>query len=102
MDITWLDQKTVEGLTEVALYEGETHERNTGSDLEGISSDPADDNAEQGRQPNGFGFLECALELETEFVASGDSDLLELGSYMGIPILTPRKLLEEVGEVPEE
>jgi predicted nucleic acid-binding protein len=52
--------------------------------------------------PNGFGFLECALELEAECVVSGDSDLLELGSYMGIPILTPRELLKEVGEVPEE
>jgi predicted nucleic acid-binding protein len=33
---------------------------------------------------------------------SGDSDLLELTSYMGIQILTPRELLEEVGEAPEE
>jgi len=62
----------------------------------------SDDNAEKVRQPNGFGFLECALELEAECVASGDSDLLERGSYMGIPILTPRELLEEVGEAPEE
>jgi len=35
--------------------------------------------------PNGFGFLECALEL---------------GTFMGIPILTPRELLEEIGEAP--
>jgi predicted nucleic acid-binding protein len=63
--------------------------------IEGVSSDPDDDKAERVR------LLECALELEAEFVASGDSDLLELGSYMGIPIHTPRKLLEEVGEVPE-
>lgn len=59
--------------------------------IEGVSSDPDDDK-----------FLECALELEAEFVVSGDSDLLELGSYMGVPILTPRELLEQVGEAPEE
>ena len=59
--------------------------------IEGASPDPDDDR-----------FLECALELEADRVVSGDSDLLELGSYMGIPILTPRELLEEVGEAPEE
>lgn len=59
--------------------------------IEGASSDPDDDN-----------FLECALELGAEYVVSGDSDLLELRSYMGIPILTPRELLGEVGEVTEE
>jgi predicted nucleic acid-binding protein len=59
--------------------------------IEGASPDPDDDK-----------FLECALELEADRVASGDSDLLELDSYMGIPILTPRELLEEVGEMPEE
>jgi len=64
--------------------------------IEGVSSDPDDDNAERVR------LLECALELEAERVVSGDSDLLELGSYMGIPILTPRELLEELGEAPVE
>jgi predicted nucleic acid-binding protein len=52
--------------------------------------------------PNRFGFLECALELEVGFVVSGDLDLLERGAYMGSPILTPRELLEQVGEAPEE
>jgi putative toxin-antitoxin system toxin component, PIN family len=56
-----------------------------------VSLDPDDDK-----------FLECALELEAEFVVSGDSDLLELGSYMGIPILTPREFLKQVGQAPEE
>lgn len=59
--------------------------------IEGVSSDPDDDK-----------FLECALELEADQVVSGDSDLLKLDSYMGIPILTPRELLEQVGEAPEE
>ena len=43
--------------------------------IKGVSPDPDDDK-----------FLECALEL---------------GSYMGIPIFTPRELLKEVGEAPE-
>jgi putative PIN family toxin of toxin-antitoxin system len=59
--------------------------------IEGVSPDPKDDK-----------FLECTLELEADGVASGDSDLLDLKSYMGIPILTPRELLEQVGEAPEE
>jgi hypothetical protein len=59
--------------------------------IEGVSPDPDDDT-----------FLECALELEADRLISGDSGLLELGSYMGIPIFTPRELLEEVGEAPEK
>jgi putative PIN family toxin of toxin-antitoxin system len=58
--------------------------------VERVSSDPDDDK-----------FLACALELEVECVASGDSDLLELESYMGIPIFTPRQLLEQIGEAPD-
>ena len=57
--------------------------------IEGVSPDPEDDK-----------FLECALELEANCIASGDSDLLDLESYMGIPILTPRELLEQIGEAP--
>lgn len=58
--------------------------------IESVSPDPDDDK-----------FLECVLELEADRVVSGDSDLLELKSYMGIPILTPRELLEQIGEVPD-
>ena len=58
--------------------------------IESVSPDPDYDK-----------FLECALELEADRVVSGDSDLLELKSYMGIPILTPRELLEQIGEVPD-
>ena len=56
--------------------------------IEGASSDPDDDK-----------FLECALELGAEYIVSGDSDLLELHSYMGMPILSPRAFLERIGEV---
>lgn len=66
------------------------------SSIEGASADPDDDNAERVRR------LERALELEAGCVASGDSDLLELESFMEIPILTSRELLEEIGEAPSE
>lgn len=59
--------------------------------IEGVSSDPDDDK-----------FLGCVLELEAECVVSGDSDLLELQSYMGVPILTPQAFLERIGEAPGE
>ena len=59
--------------------------------IEGASSDPDDDK-----------FLACALELGAECVVSGDSDLLELRSYMGLPIRAPRAFLEQLGEAPDE
>jgi hypothetical protein len=59
--------------------------------IEGASSDPDDDK-----------FLACGLELGAECVVSGDSDLLELRSYMGIPIRAPRAFLEQLGEAPDE
>jgi len=55
--------------------------------IESGSADPDDDK-----------FLECALELGAECIVSGDSDLLELGSYMGIPILEPRTFVKRTGE----
>jgi len=64
--------------------------------FEGARSDPDDDKAERVR------LLECAVELEAERIVSGDSDHLEIGSCMRIPILTPRELLERVGEAPGE
>ena len=36
MEITWLSAERVEDLNRVALYEGEPHGRNPGSDLEAI------------------------------------------------------------------
>ena len=59
--------------------------------IEDASSDPDDDE-----------FLACALELGAECVVSGDADLLELRSYMGIPIRAPRAFLEQLGEAPDE
>lgn len=39
-------------------------------------------------------YLECAVEGNTGYIVSGDQDLLELGSYQGIRIMTPRNFLD--------
>lgn len=46
------------------------------------SADPADDV-----------FLACALEGRAEYVVSGDRHLLEIGSYHGVLIITPRQFV---------
>jgi putative PIN family toxin of toxin-antitoxin system len=48
-----------------------------------IEDDPADDR-----------ILECALAASAAAIVSGDSRLLALGSFRGIPILTPADSLE--------
>lgn len=53
--------------------------------VEVVDEDPDDDK-----------FLACALALEADYVVSGDSDLLSLNSYMGIPIVTPRRFLSDL------
>ena len=40
-------------------------------------------------------FLACALAGEAAAIVSGDKHLLRLGSYQGIPILSPREFLEQ-------
>ena len=48
-----------------------------------IEDDPADNR-----------YLECAVEGEADFLVSGDQLLLNLGSYQGTTILTPRAFLD--------
>jgi uncharacterized protein len=48
-----------------------------------IETDPADDR-----------FIECAVAAEADAIVSGDRHLLALGSFRGIPILTPAAFLE--------
>lgn len=57
--------------------------------IEGASANPVGDT-----------FLGCALEIKAECVVSGDSDLVEIRSYMVIPILMLRAFLKHFGEVP--
>lgn len=46
--------------------------------IERVSADPDDDHV-----------LACAIAAKADLVVSGDSDLLELGQYQGIPIVSP-------------
>ena len=45
------------------------------------------------RDPDDDVVLACALAAQAEAIISGDADLLVLGSYRGIPILTAPELL---------
>jgi putative PIN family toxin of toxin-antitoxin system len=55
--------------------------------VEVVENDPDDDK-----------FLACALALEADCIVSGDSDLLSLESYMGIPIVSPRAFLDALDD----
>ncbi len=60
--------------------------------IRAIAADP-DDNA----------ILECALAADADLIASGDSHLLDLGSWKGIRILPPADILAEIeGRQPGE
>jgi len=45
------------------------------------------------RDPSDNMFLACAVEGRADYVVSGDDDLLTLGSYQGIPIVTAAEFL---------
>ena len=47
------------------------------------------------RDPNDDMILECAVLASAQFMISGDKDLLVLGSYSGIRIVTPAEFLAE-------
>jgi len=42
--------------------------------------------------------LACAIDAEADVIVSGDSHLLALGEYQGIPILTARAFVERLAE----
>lgn len=46
------------------------------------------------RDPNDDHVLACAVEAKADFVVSGDNDLLTLGAFEGIRIVSPREFLE--------
>jgi|WetSurMetagenome_2_1015567.scaffolds.fasta_scaffold125913_3 uncharacterized protein len=41
-------------------------------------------------------FIECAIEVEADFIITGDQHLLEIGNYKGIQIVTPAAFLKFV------
>lgn len=47
------------------------------------------------RDPNDDMVLECAVNAAASVIVTGDKDLLSLGSYLGIRILTSRAFLDE-------
>jgi len=47
------------------------------AEVTGVARDPDDDK-----------LLACAVEGEADYLVTGDNDLLALGSYQGIPIIT--------------
>ncbi len=53
--------------------------------IERVSQDPDDDHV-----------LACALAAQADLVVSGDSDLLKLGQYQGIPIVGPAEALRRI------
>lgn len=54
--------------------------------VNGVSRDPEDDK-----------YIACALEAGADCIVTGDPDLLVLGNYQGIAILTPQQFLERLG-----
>jgi putative PIN family toxin of toxin-antitoxin system len=49
-----------------------------------VSSDPDDDK-----------FIECAVAAQADYLISGDSDLLDVGSHRNVTILSPAKFLDQ-------
>ncbi len=56
--------------------------------IRGICRDPKDDMV-----------LECAIGAGADVIVTGDKDLLTLGKYENIRVLTPRAFLEEFGDI---
>jgi putative PIN family toxin of toxin-antitoxin system len=50
------------------------------------------------RDPDDNAILETALAGNCQFVVSGDKDLLDIGSYQGIQIMSPTTFLQYIGQ----
>ena len=74
----------------LACYQRETIVVRTVGALRGIYRDPKDDV-----------IIECAVMAGADLIVTGDKDLLAVGSYEGIRILTPREFLDEFEARPE-
>lgn len=70
----------LDGLMETLLLDAELTPGRLA--VHGIARDPSDDM-----------FLACAVEGHADYIVSGDRDLLVLGSYEGIPIVTAAAFL---------
>lgn len=54
--------------------------------LPGVTRDPKDDSV-----------VACAVEGQADYIVSGDQDLLVLGEYEGVQVVTPRQFVELLG-----
>ena len=54
--------------------------------LPGVTRDPKDD-----------GVVACGVEGEADYIVSGDQDLLTLGEFRGVQVVTPREFVEILG-----
>ena len=52
------------------------------------------------RDPDDDRILECAIAGKADYIITGDQDLLILGSFRGIPILTVRQFLDRLSTPP--
>jgi uncharacterized protein len=59
--------------------------------VQGVCRDPDDDMV-----------LECAVNAEAQFIVTGDNDILALGSFRGIRIVTPRTFLADSAPQPKD
>jgi putative PIN family toxin of toxin-antitoxin system len=76
-----LDEEELAAILAALLFKAEVtsgHLR-----LPGVTRDPKDDPV-----------VACAKEGEADYVVSGDQDLLVLGEYEGIQVVTPRRFVE--------
>lgn len=54
--------------------------------LSGVTRDPKDDPV-----------VACAVEGQADYIVSGDQDLLVMGEYEGVQVVTPRQFVELLG-----
>ena len=47
------------------------------------------------RDPDDDKFIECAVDAEALYIVSGDNDLLDIGQYEGIQIITAKEFCEK-------
>jgi putative PIN family toxin of toxin-antitoxin system len=79
----WPEQR-IAALTDNIL--GFAHLVNPGEHLSAIAEDPADNR-----------ILECSLEANASLIVSGDRHLLNLGTFRGVQIVSPRQFLDWEG-----
>jgi uncharacterized protein len=50
------------------------------------------------RDPDDLAVLECAVAATADVIVTGDNDLLVMGSFQGIPIITANAMLARLGK----